>query len=171
MPYQFRTATLADVPILCLHRRRMFEDMGHRDPQLLSRMAELFTEWVSDRIKNQTYLAWVAVEEKQQIVASAGLWLVDWPPHVMGPEGPRGYILNIFTVTEHRRQGLARQLTQLCIEACRERHIAFVALHASEHGRSLYESLGFVPSNEMRIKLTSEFESLQEQAHDTLLHG
>ncbi len=87
MPYQLRSATLDDVPILCLHRRQMFEDMGHRDSQLLGPMAERFAEWVTERIKNQTYLAWIAVTEDQQIAASAGLWLVDWPPHVMGPEG------------------------------------------------------------------------------------
>lgn len=161
MPYQFRTATLADVPFLCLHRRRMFEDMGHRDSELLLSMSDRFAEWVTERITLQTYLAWVAVDDEQQIVASAGLWLIDWPPHVIGPEGPRGYILNIFTENGHRRQGLARQLTQLCIEACRKRHIVIVALHASEHGRSLYESLGFVPSNEMRLQLSSENISLQ----------
>ncbi len=156
MPYQLRSATLDDVPILCLHRRQMFEDMGHRDSQLLGPMAERFAEWVTERIKNQTYLAWIAVTEDQQIAASAGLWLVDWPPHVMGPEGPRGYILNVYTDKQHRRKGLARQLTQYCIDACRERHIAIIALHASEHGRSLYESLGFLASNEMRLKLIAE---------------
>jgi len=155
MPYQFRSATIADIPTLCHHRRRMFEDMGHRDPELLDPMAERFAEWVTERIINQTYLAWVSVNEAQEIVASAGLWLVDWPPHVMGPDGPRGYILNIFTEQGHRRQGLARRLTELCLDACRKRNIAIVALHASEHGRSLYESLGFLPSNEMRMRLTA----------------
>ncbi|HQR06414.1 MAG TPA: GNAT family N-acetyltransferase [Gemmatales bacterium] len=159
MPYQFRCATIADVPTLCHHRRRMFEDMGHRDPELLDPMAERFAEWVAERIANQTYLAWVVVNEAQEIVASAGLWLVDWPPHVMGPDGPRGYILNIFTEQGHRRQGLARRLTNLCLDACRERNIAIVALHASEYGRSLYESLGFLPSNEMRMRLAADKDS------------
>ena len=153
MPYLFRSATLADVPVLCLHRRQMFEDMGHRDSELLQPMAQRFGNWIRERIANHTYLAWVALDDEQQIVASAGLWLIDWPPHVMGPEGLRGYILNIFTETGHRRQGLARKLTQFCIEACLDRHISIVALHASEHGRSLYESFGFVPSNEMRMNL------------------
>lgn len=154
MPYQLRSATIADIPTLSHHRRRMFEDMGHRDPELLDPMAERFAEWVTARIAHQTYLAWVAVNESSEIVASAGLWLVDWPPHVMGPDGPRGYILNIFTEQGHRRQGLARRLTELCLDACRDRNITIVALHASEHGRSLYESLGFLPSNEMRMRLS-----------------
>lgn len=155
MPYLYRPATLADVPVLCRHRRLMFEDMGHSDESILNAMSSRFIDWVTARIKNETYLAWLALDGSGKVVAGAGLWLIDWPPHVLGPEGPRGYILNIFTEKEHRRQGIARRLTELCVDACRKRNIDIVALHASEFGRSLYESLGFTPSNEMRLKLSS----------------
>jgi GNAT superfamily N-acetyltransferase len=155
MSYQFRSATVADVPVLCRHRRMMFEDMGHRDPAILDPMTQQFTEWVTARLNDNSYQAWLALHDDGQIVAGAGLWLIDWPPHVLGPDGPRGYILNVYTEKEHRRQGLARRLTQLCIDACRKRQIAIVALHASDFGKSLYESMGFVPSNEMRLKLAN----------------
>lgn len=155
MPYHYRLAKLEDVPVLCRHRRLMFEDMGHDDSSILDAMSEHFTAWVAHRIQNQSYLAWLALDSSNTVVAGAGLWLIDWPPHVLGPDSPRGYILNIFTEKEHRRQGLARQLTELCIEACRQRKISVVALHASEFGRSLYESLGFIASNEMRLKLST----------------
>lgn len=154
MSYQFRKATTEDVPVLCQHRRMMFEDMGHSDPAILDPMTQQFAEWVTARLNDNSYQAWLALDERNQIVAGAGLWLIDWPPHVLGPDGPRGYILNVYTDKPHRRQGLARQLTQLCIDACQERQIAIVALHASDLGRDLYESMGFVPSNEMRLKLT-----------------
>ena len=39
------------------------------------------------------------------------------------------------------------------IDWSREQRVARVVLHASKDGRPLYESLGFEPSNEMRIKL------------------
>jgi GNAT superfamily N-acetyltransferase len=42
---------------------------------------------------------------------------------------------------------------QTMIEWCRREGFARVNLHASEDGRHLYESLGFEPSNEMRLKL------------------
>ena len=42
MPYQFRRATLEDALTLCHHRRRMFEDMGHRDPELLDQLRSDF---------------------------------------------------------------------------------------------------------------------------------
>ena len=37
------------------------------------------------------------------------------------------------------------------LEYTREHHVSRVLLHASQEGRSLYESMGFVPTNEMRL--------------------
>jgi hypothetical protein len=45
------------------------------------------------------------------------------------------------------------RLTQTIIAWCRERGFEWIYLHASNQGRPLYESLGFVPSSEMRLKL------------------
>jgi hypothetical protein len=36
---------------------------------------------------------------------------------------------------------------------CRENQIDTVILHASPSGQNLYESMGFTPTNEMRIRL------------------
>lgn len=154
MDYPIRQATLHDVSILCEHRRRMFEAMGHRNVPWLATMMDRFAEWVTLRLQSQQYFAWLA-ESSQQVVASAGLWLIDWPPHVLDPVGPRGYILNVFTEPKHRRHGLARMLTEYCIRYCRDRRIKVVTLHASQHGRTLYESMGFVESNEMKLLLES----------------
>jgi hypothetical protein len=39
------------------------------------------------------------------------------------------------------------------IEWCRKQGLVHVTLHASDKGRPLYQSLGFVPTNEMRLDL------------------
>jgi GNAT superfamily N-acetyltransferase len=62
-------------------------------------------------------------------------------------------ILNMFTEPTFRRRGLARMLMQTMIAWCREQGYKTVALHASDEGRPLYESLGFQPTNEMRLHL------------------
>jgi hypothetical protein len=41
----------------------------------------------------------------------------------------------------------------LMIQWLREQDFGSVVLHASDEGRPLYESLGFRPTNEMRLKL------------------
>ena len=47
----------------------------------------------------------------------------------------------------------ARRLMDEMIAWCRGRRMTTVYLHASEEGRPLYESLGFTPTNEMRLRL------------------
>jgi hypothetical protein len=47
---------------------------------------------------------------------------------------------------------------QVILEWLAEQGIQRVALHTSDDGRSLYESLGFQPSNEMRLHLETSKE-------------
>jgi GNAT superfamily N-acetyltransferase len=86
------------------------------------------------------------------IAAGAAIWVMDWPAHMIG-SGPRGNILNVYTVEAYRRRGLARELMQAIVDWCRENGIDTVVLHASPSGRSLYDSMGFTPTNEMRLRL------------------
>ncbi|MGH9613570.1 MAG: GNAT family N-acetyltransferase, partial [Bryobacteraceae bacterium] len=83
--------------------------------------------------------------------AGVGLWLMDWPAVIWSAEGPRGNILNVYTRPESRRQGIARLLVGAATGWCRENGVRAVILHASAEGRELYQSLGFKPTNEMRI--------------------
>jgi len=98
------------------------------------------------------YLAWLATTPDQDIVAGAGLWLMDWPPHMIG-NGLRGNILNVYTVAAFRRRGLAGELVKTAMQWCRSNGVDVIVLHAGADGRRLYESLGFAGTNEMRIKL------------------
>lgn len=162
MAYQIRSATADDIPLLCQQRRQMFEDMGHQDAHRLEVMSRHFDDWVRTRLQNGSYFAWLATTEQGKAVAGAGLWLIDWPPHVLDPLGPRAYILNIFTDPAHRRQGLARLLTEQCLKFCHERHLTWISLHASSHGKAIYESLGFQATNEMRLPLEHFSNYVQE---------
>ena len=64
------------------------------------------------------------------------------------------YVLNVYTEPEHRRSGVARAIMEAILDWSRGQLVARVTLHASNDGRSLYEALGFEPTNEMRINLT-----------------
>jgi ribosomal protein S18 acetylase RimI-like enzyme len=98
------------------------------------------------------YLAWLITTSDGVVVAGTGLWLMDWIPHMIG-SGRRGNILNVHTESKFRRRGLAKELMQAALDWCRAHGIDVVVLHASVEGRSLYESMGFAASNEMRLKI------------------
>ena len=146
--FVIRLAAIEEAVIIGAQRRAMFFDMGYRDG--LDTMVESFLPWIRGKMTAGEYLGWFAVAENGAIAAGAGLWLMDWPPHMIGPGSRRGNILNVYTDPEYRRQGLARRLTETAIEWCRANGIATVILHASDQGRELYRSLGFEPTNEMR---------------------
>ena len=143
-----RPAALEEAAIIAAQRRGMFFDMGYRDG--LDPMTEAFLPWVRAKMAAGEYLGWFAVTENGAIAAGAGLWLMDWPPHMIGAGGRRGNILNVYTDPAYRRQGLARRLTETAVDWCRANGIRTVILHASDEGRKLYRSLGFDPTNEMR---------------------
>jgi GNAT superfamily N-acetyltransferase len=130
----------------------MFFDMGYRDTAALEAMCAAFRPWLEEKIRAGEYLAWVAVAEGR-IAAGLGLWLMDWPPHLIGPGARRGNILNVYTHPDYRKQGMARSLMETALIWCRANQIGSVILHASADGRALYESLGFQATNEMRLLL------------------
>ncbi len=150
--FQVRRATTADIDVLAGHRRSMFVDMGYHDEAALDAMTEKCHDWLLARMSRDEYLAWLVTAPNQSIAAGTGLWLMDWPPHMIG-RGVRGNILNVYTARDFRRRGLARELMQVALDWCRSHGVDVVVLHASPAARPLYESMGFNATNEMRIQL------------------
>ena len=150
--YAVRRATADDINVLIAHRRAMFVDMGYRNETALDSMASKCYAWLFERMNRGEYLAWLAIAPDGSIVAGAGLWLMDWIPHMIG-SGPRGNILNVYTAVEYRRRGLAGELVKAALQWCSSNGVDVVVLHSSSQGRRLYESMGFAGSNEMRLTL------------------
>jgi len=127
----------------------MFVDAGRRDDPVLQIMSETHEPWVAKAIVDGRYVGWLT-EDEGQVVAGAGLLLLDWPPHPLDPRSTlRGYLLNVYVEPRHRRRKLASNLIELALAEARRRGIRVVALHSTEEGRRLYEANGFRPTNEM----------------------
>jgi len=145
--YSIRRASLADAAVIAGHRRAMFEELGStRDIDLVARA---FGEWLPSRL-DQTYFHWFAAFDGRP-VGSAGALLLDWPPSPRDPRGGLGFIYNVYVEPAHRRRGLARAALEALHLWAHERGLGALALHASDDGRPLYETLGYLPTNEMRI--------------------
>jgi GNAT superfamily N-acetyltransferase len=127
--------------------------MGYSDEAALDSMSERFRVWLREHMSEGDYLAWLITAPDGTLAAGAGLWLMDWPPHMIGKGARRGNILNVYTHPDFRRRGLARELMKAALAWCGENGVDTVILHASPEGRTLYESMGFSPTNEMRLRL------------------
>jgi GNAT superfamily N-acetyltransferase len=153
MDYSIRTATLADIPHLVRHREQMFRDMGI--PADFDAMTTATTTWLARAIPDGHYRGWVATTPGGAVVAGGGLIVIPWPPGPFAMDPRCGFVFNVYTEAEHRKQGLGRRLMDAMHAWCRGEGIERVVLNASTFGRSVYAAMGYVVADEpmMRIRL------------------
>jgi GNAT superfamily N-acetyltransferase len=148
--YRTRRAVIEDAPIIARHRAAMFRDMGDVSGDDVARLESVSFVCMRQMMAERRYLGWLA-ERQGEVVAGGGLIISQLLPRPGAIDGgAQALIVNVYCEPEHRRRGLARALMKAMLDWCKRERIAKVVLHASQDGRSLYESLGFVQTNEMR---------------------
>ena len=150
---EIRTAGFGDVGHILHHRRAMFRDMGKGTDADLDAMVVTTEAFLREALPSGGYRGWLAQTADGRVVAGAGIVIAPWPGSPGDPSPRRGLIQNVYTEPAFRRRGLARRLMETVLEWCRAEGFFTVALHASDEGRALYESMGFQATNEMRLKL------------------
>jgi GNAT superfamily N-acetyltransferase len=149
---EIRAASTGDIPEILCQRRAMYEDMDYRDANALDAMESLSAGYLANSMTDGSFRAWLA-SAGGRVVGGGGVIISPWPAHAYDLQCRRATILNLYTYPDYRRRGVARRIMQTIIAWCKSQGFARVDLHASSDGRHLYESLGFEPSNEMRLKL------------------
>jgi ribosomal protein S18 acetylase RimI-like enzyme len=157
-PFTVRKAEPADVPALAHHRVAMFRDMGALASRNEAALEQATASYLRTALPQGEYLAWVA-EDSSAPPATIGGVGVQLRPILPRPRpdaddlelGPEAIVLSLYVRPAWRRRGVAGALMRVALEELAARGIRRIVLHASEHGRRLYEGLGFVPTNEMRL--------------------
>jgi GNAT superfamily N-acetyltransferase len=159
--FTIRLATPADGDAIAEHRARMFDEMGQVRPGTFETLRAKSCERLRDLLKRGEYIGWLALPAQNPdiIAGGAGVQLREVLPHPLSREnqsngigeGRHAIILNVFTEPQWRHQGVAMLLLQRIIQWARSERLDRLVLHASEAGRPLYERLGFVDTNEMRL--------------------
>jgi GNAT superfamily N-acetyltransferase len=151
--FQIRPAGPDDLATLLHHRREMFREMGYSDAALLDDVVRTANAYFRKALPDGTYRAWLVEAVGGQVVGGGGVLIAGWPGFPGEKQSRRAWILNMYTEPAFRRRGIARLLVETMIEWCRAEGFVAIALHASNEGRPLYESLGFQRTNEMRLRL------------------
>ncbi len=151
---KIRMATVEDAGLITQHRHWMFDDNGFGAEGTLPVMDAAFEPWVMERLGDERYVG-LLLEEEGQVVAGAGIFFMEFPPHWMDAQPMRAYVLNVYVAPEARGKGFAKRLMEESIAVCENRGVGVVTLHASPMGRRIYEGMGFEPTGEMRIRLGS----------------
>ena len=131
--------------------------MGVLDASAEGALLDAATAYFIEAVPRGEYVAWLVHESNDggSVVAGAGALTRTLLPRPDTDRkrllsGREALVMNVYVHREWRRRGLARCLMETVLAWARGEQIARVVLHASGEGRPLYESMGFVPTNEMR---------------------
>ena len=135
----------------------MFRDMGKLAVDHEAPLERATAAYLGEALPRGEYLGWIAEDETTgTAIGGAGVQLRSILPRP--PEGrpdielgPEAIVLNVYVEPEWRRRGVADALMRELLDVLARRGIHRIVLHASPDGRRLYERLGFLSTNEMRL--------------------
>lgn len=150
--FTMREANRLDISTLANHRRWMFEEMAASrgepyGPNALDAMTVEYRRYLEQQF-GDNIRAWV-IERGDQIIASGAVFFYDLLPRPGDWTGRAALLHSMYTALEYRGRGLARRIVLTAVEFCRANGFHGLRLHASDAGRPVYASLGFVPTTEM----------------------
>ncbi len=153
----YRKAQEVDAGILSEYRVSFLNEVFGIDShpnsgQLQVELEQFFIESLNDG----SVIAWVAEYERKVISTSTlVIWKAPLSYSGLGCGGKRGYILNMYTLDEFRKNGIATVLLDKLIEEAKELNLELVTLHATVDGIRVYKNRGFQELDfpELKLKL------------------
>jgi GNAT superfamily N-acetyltransferase len=149
--YEIRLATRCDAEVIARHRGLMFLDMGVVCRDESEQIRDATESHIRELLDTNQYVGWL-VTKNEAVVAGGGIHLRELLPFPGCCRlGRWAYVVNVYTEEAYRRQGLARLVMSAILQWCEDHGIDQITLAASDAGRPLYESLGFVPTTDMKL--------------------
>lgn len=87
----------------------------------------------------------------KRVIGCATICYVEMMPTFSHPTGKRAHLMNVYTNSEYRRQGIALHMLNILIEEAKEKGVTEINLDATEIGKPLYKKCNFVESKEYMV--------------------
>ena len=142
---EIRIATNDDIELLMSSRLEMLKVVNNL-PADYEYSEEIVRE-SRDYFLNGDHVTVLAIDGGEVIgcASMSFMWIM---PTFSHPTGKRAHLMNVYTRSEYRRQGIARKMVNMLIDETWKRGATEISLDATTMGRPLYESLGFTNSTE-----------------------
>ncbi|QUY43076.1 GNAT family N-acetyltransferase [Acaryochloris marina] len=149
-----RSATPTDDELIAQHFYQMWRDNQVPTEQIRPDWQTVTLEFLATARDQLGYQGYIASLDAA-MVGSVGCQLFSglYPSLIHRDQRHYGYIWGVYVESAYRRQGIGRKLTEVAVEYLRSQHCTHAILHASPWGKPVYEQIGFIPSNEMRLEL------------------
>lgn len=138
----FDKATKKDIGELTeLRISYLQEDLGVVSNENLELMQATLPSYYEKHL-NKDLIVYVARDE-MDIVSCAFLLIVEKPMSPSFITGKTGTVLNVYTKSEYRKRGYAKELITMMLKDAKVEGVSVIELKATEDGYSLYKLVGF----------------------------
>ena len=118
------------------------EDVGPQSPENETIMREQLEAYLKNHLNHDCFV--FTAQEDEKIISIAILLILEKPANPSFLHGRIGNIMNVYTVPQKRRQGIAGNVIKQIIEFGKTQNLDFLELKAAPMGYPLYKKLGFV---------------------------
>jgi ribosomal protein S18 acetylase RimI-like enzyme len=155
MTIAIRSSTSDDDSFIAESFRRMWLDIGMAEADLVEDAHDRVIDFIAHARAELEFCGAIAEQGGERVGCAAAQCFAGLYPLVLQRSVRKyGYVWGVWVAAEQRRTGLGRRLTEHCTESLRAKGCTRVLLHASPMGRSVYEALGFTPTNELGLSLS-----------------
>ena len=142
--YEYKKATIADIDELIRTRIIVLRTANKLSNDVdLSLVEKESYEYYKSALETGEHIAYL-VYDNETLIGAGGVSFYKVMPTYHNPTGKKAYIMNMYTASEYRRQGIAFHTLDLLVKDIRKQGVSQITLEATEMGRLLYEKYGFV---------------------------
>lgn len=145
---EFRIATAGDIDLMMSSRLEMLHVVN--DLSVDYEFSDELIDYSREYFLNGDQTTVLALDG-QTVIGCASMSYMTIMPTFSHPTGKRAHLMNVYTNSNYRRQGIARRMVTMLIDDAWGKGATEISLDATESGRPLYESLGFKDSKECMV--------------------
>ena len=145
---EYKIATNDDIELLMSSRLEMLKVVNDLPKDYV--YDDVIVSASRDYFLNGDHVTVLAIDGGEVIgcASMSFMWIM---PTFSHPTGKRAHLMNVYTRSEYRRQGIARKMVKMLIDETWKRGATEISLDATKMGRPLYESMGFTNSTESMV--------------------
>ena len=145
MELMYRKGTIKDLELLVSTRLLILRAIKKLDETAdLSAHEPHVRCYYQRALADGSHIAYL-VFDGEKFVGAGGMSFYQVMPSFGNPTGNTAYIMNIYTDPAYRKRGIAWHTLDLLVQEARSRGVTAITLDATDMGRPLYETYGFVP--------------------------
>ena len=142
--YKYKKATIADIDELVKTRIIVLRAANKLSNDVdMSLVEKESYEYYKSALEIGEHIAYL-VYDNENFIGAGGVSFYKVMPTYHNPTGKKAYIMNMYTASEYRRQGITFHTLDLLVKDVRKQGVSQITLEATEMGRPLYEKYGVV---------------------------